>query len=168
MSETDGRKRDISRCCRCGVLKTPENTGKCKRAKNGFQAMCRKCSAEYRRNYRGGERSRLIHNPRGIDSMNQVGSVLREMSELQHQISIENSLCEKRKKMIENYSKEITEPLTAHQLNLREMLTVFIKKTWPGMKQKAEHFRFGSIRLQKRKLIIDLRPGLAGRLRGKP
>jgi len=172
MIKTDKRKRDTNRCCRCGIVKTKENTGKHKNAPNGFQYMCRKCSTVYRRNYRKmvyNEGRVFVHHNVGIDSIKQVDSVLREMSELQHQIDTENSLCEERKKMIEDYTKELNEPILAHQFHLRKMLSDFIKKTWPGSKNKTENFRFGSVSIKKGELVsLVLKPELAGARRGKP
>ena len=172
MNKKDGRKRDISRCCCCGVLKTPKNTGKNKDVRNGLKSKCNACTSAYNREYRKQHKNvkeKMLHQSnQGIDSTNQVDSVLREMAELQHQINTENGLCEKRKKMIEDYTEELIEPLVVHQHKLRGMLNAFIKKAWHGSKRKAGHYRFGSIRLHRGKLIVDLKPELAGRFRGKP
>jgi hypothetical protein len=132
---TDKRKKNIDRCSICGVLKTKENTDKSNKARNGFQTYCKSCNRAYVRGNRRLRQTDGRHIKTGIDSWDQVGSVLRELSELQYKINTETELCQKRIAMIEEYSQEITDPCIAHQIGLRIMLENFIKKACGGGKR---------------------------------
>ncbi len=105
---------------------------------------------------------------KGIDSITQVDSVLREMSELQYKIDTENNLLNDRINMLKEYTREITESDLCHQHNLNQMLKAFIKRICKNGTAIKRHYRFGSISFSKKKLDIELKPALAGELINKP
>lgn len=167
----DKRIRDNNRCCNCGVTKTKDNTTKDKRVRNGFQSLCKNCKRAYDRVYRKLYREGKLGAHKslaGIDSWNQVDSVLRELSELQYRINTENDLCQQRIDLIKEYSQEITDPYIAHQLGLRSMLDSFFKRNPGKLKTSKREYCFGTIVIRRGKRILSLEPELAGKKLGKP
>jgi hypothetical protein len=103
---------------------------------------------------------------RGIENWNQVGSVLRELAELQSGINEEEVNYEKRVSMIRKYSDEVIEPHLAHQINLQTMLQNFLKKD--GRKRLIRKYNFGVIKLFRGRLKIQLDADLAKQKMGMP
>lgn len=163
----DKRKRDTGRCYDCGVVKTKKNTQKKRSARDGLYHICRKCAAVRKRVYRKLEKEKK-QPAIGIESRDQVDSILRELSELQFKINTEANLCRKRIAMIEGYSQEIIDPCIGHQIGLRTMLEDFIKKACREKNPVTKKHRYGFVCLRRGKLVLELKPELAGANKGKP
>jgi len=131
-------------------------------------------NTEWNRLHRDAEKRRaqgeIVGNvtAKGIDSMPQVDSVLREMSELQFKIDHENKLCDDRIKMLKEYTEILIEPDLCHQFNLYIMLKEFLGKLCENGAEINRQFRFGAIRFSKGKLDTELRPKLANMAFDKP
>ena len=163
--------RNKKRCGKCGLIKSKDKFPKDKRSPDGLSYLCKDCKRAYDTAYHKSRRAGAgkVTNTRaaGIDSWNQIDSVLRELSETQYKINVETDLCEQRKKMVEQYSQEITEPLVGHQIGLQKMLIDFLKKNLIKA-QKVRKYRFGSVCFMLGQLELKLNPALAGKLMGKP
>jgi len=166
-----GKKRDEKRCSKCGLIKSKDKFAKKASSPDGLAYICKDCRRAYDTVYhklqRSGKSRATNTRAAGIDSWNQIDSVLREMSEVQHKINTESDLREQRKQLIEQYAQEITEPLVAHQIGLQKILTDFLKKNREKAKQVFA-CRFGAVCFRRGKVELTLKPVLAGKLIGKP
>jgi len=162
------------RCSRCGLVKPAEQFIKNMSSPDGLASKCKECNREWHRLYKKVSKERAegksVENitAKGIDSIEQVDSVLREMSELQFKINTERKLLSDRIKMLTEYTENIIESDLWHQYNLHNMLKEFLKRISKNGSMKKENFRFGLIKFSKGKLEYELRPVLAGELMGKP
>lgn len=163
--------RGKKQCTKCRIIKSKDKFPKDKRAPDGLNYICKDCRRAYNTTYqklrRGGKPKVTNIRAAGIDSWNQIDSVLRELSESQYKINTENALCQERKALIDKYSQEITEPLVAHQIGLQTILIDFLKKNLVEA-QRVRKCRFGSVCFMLGKLELTLKPALAGKLIGKP
>ncbi|MBA7656591.1 hypothetical protein ES703_64517 [subsurface metagenome] len=163
-------KRDKKRCSKCGLIRSIDKFPKNKRAPDGLGYHCKDCEEAYNTAYhklRRAGKLAVFRVVAGIDSWNQIDSVLRELSEAQYRINTETNLCKQRKKMIEQYTQEITEPLAAHQISLQKMLVDFLKKNREKAKQVTV-CRFGAVCFRRGKVELTLKPALAGKRMEKP
>jgi len=189
---------DTKRCNKCKIAKPKSDFGKNKHHKDGLDDYCKLCRKAYRKAYftkssrqpnphtktrSKTEWSRLIRDAnkrraqgevvenltaKGIDSIEQVDSILRELSELQYKIDHENKLCDDRIKMLKGYTEILNEPDLCHQLSLYRILKNYLKKICKNGSKINKQFRFGAIQFSKGKLDLELRPKLANMAFDKP
>jgi hypothetical protein len=161
------------RCSKCGKEKPVGCFTKNSYNKDGLNDSCKECKHQFENSYK---RNRRIHlcdidpqNSRaGIDSWQQIDSVLREMAESQIAIDRENAALEKRLGLVKSYSDEIIEPIFSHQIALRAMLETFFKKELSKTKTTRRRFKFGNIFWHKGKIKIKLNTVLAENRMNKP
>ncbi len=132
---------------------------------NGNCKKCERRNEQIYKNQQGRGRADVA-GVRGIENWNQVGSVLRELAELQSGINKEEANYEKRFSMIKKYSDEVIEPYLARQTNLQTMLQNFLRKD--GRKRLIRKYDFGVIKLFRGRLKIQLDADLAKQRMGKP
>lgn len=135
---------------------------------HSLECACKECEKRNERIYKNqqGRGKADVTETLGIQSWNQVDSVLREMAELQSDINKETTVCEKRVSMIREYSKEVIEPWLVHQIVLQATLQNFLRKD--GRKRLVGRYRFGIINFFRGRLKIKLNLNLAKQQRGKP
>jgi hypothetical protein len=129
---------------------------------------CKKCERKNEQIYKNqqGRGKADVAEVRGIENWNQIGSILRELAELQSGINEEEANYEKRVSMIRKYSNEVIEPYLAHQINLQTMLQNFLRKD--GRKRLIRKYDFGIIKLFRGQLKIQLDADLAKQKMEKP
>lgn len=153
-------------CTKCGKAKPLACFYKQKRSADGRGSICKECHKTLYRKNQGD-----IDPPNcrsGIDSWQQVDSVLRAMAESQIAIDKEQAVCDKRVGLIKKYSEETIEPHLTHKMGLENLLTNFLKEKLPGIKTTVRKFSFGQIFWRKGKITINLNTELADRRMGKP
>lgn len=167
------------RCSKCKKIKLSSYFTQSKDKPDGLADQCKECKREYERNYkREWRRIRrqkgIVEKPgiktiapaTGIESLDQIDSVIRELAELQTGINYEKLTCKKRIDMVREYTKETIEPWLAHQIVLRTMLLDFLKKN--GEKTLTRKYRFGSLQFSRGKLKLRLNTDLAKQRIEKP
>lgn len=148
-------------CSCCREVKPVTDFQKDRSSSDGSNARCKLCRAA------GYEYGRLGVGT-GIESVEQVPSVLRAMAELQSAIETEKAVCRKRVALVKEYSSEASESWRAVLSNWRRMLRKFVSKQ-PGRRGVfVARCEFGSVRFKggKMTLVLD-RKQAAARL-GKP
>ncbi len=163
------KQRQTKRCSKCGIKKPIEDFSKSKSGSDGLRSDCKKCHSDYVNFREKLKRPGNAENKKvGISTWSQVGSMLREMAELQFAINAENTLCEKRIAMIRKHSEEAIEPSQTHQIALQVMLEDFLKKNCAKAKMTIKNFRFGGVRFCRGKTEVSLNVELAGKKLDKP
>jgi hypothetical protein len=160
-------------CGKCGEVKPADCFTKDSNSKDGLHINCKDCKRQFENFYK---KNRRIHLPEidhqnsrsGIDSWQQVDSVLRTMAESQIEIDKERAVCDKRVELIKKYSEEAIEPYLAHKTGLEAMLANFLTMKLSGIKATVRKFLFGQIYWNKGKVTITLNTELANRRMGKP
>ncbi|MFZ0035633.1 MAG: hypothetical protein WAK60_11685 [Sedimentisphaerales bacterium] len=133
-----------------------------------LECTCKKCEKRSKQIYKNKlTQKNVIEAERlGIQSWNQIDSVLQEMAELQSRINDEEANCEERISLIKKYSEEIIDPWIAHQITLQIMLQNFLRKD--GRKRLIRKYCFGTIKLFRGQLKIQFNVDLAKQRMGKP
>lgn len=105
---------------------------------------------------------------RGIDSVDQLPSVLRAMAELQAAIEAEKEVCRKRVALVREYSGQASESWRALLVNWRGMLRKCVSKQ-PGRKGAfVKRCEFGSVRFKDGKMKVTLDCKRTAARLGKP
>lgn len=169
-------KKTTKRCGKCGKVKASDDFHKSRSSKDGLGHVCKECYKAYYKDHK--QHLKSTHKKRsdvdsqnsraGIDSWQQVDSVLREMAESQLVINHENTALEERINLIKSYSNEIIEPPLSHQMVLQTMLIMFLKKELLKTKNTTRKFPFGKIFWSNGKVKIKLNTELAKNRMGKP
>jgi hypothetical protein len=155
------------RCGGCGLMKP----------KSGFPGRtksehCLDCRRQYNRIYKQLRREGKIQQGHlqsvGIETWEQVDSVIREMAESQYRIQKEYADLQKRITILKKYTEETVELELFHQTNFRSMLTEFLKKACQPGRAIRRKFVFGSLRFRRGKLEVNLDADYAGQRIGKP
>jgi hypothetical protein len=151
-------------CTQCNKEKPLDDFFKSKCSKDGRSSICKECQKSlYKKPHIAAQNSR-----EGIDSWQQVDSVLREMAESQVVIDKEQAVCDKRIELIKKYSEETIEPYLTHKMALENMLKNFLRAELSGVKTATRKFSFGQIFWSKGKVKISLNTTLAKVRTGKP
>jgi predicted nucleic-acid-binding Zn-ribbon protein len=102
----------------------------------------------------------------GIDNENQIGNVLRTLSEMQFFVDDEKA---KTGRIIEKIRDELYEAINPLQIQIRyykKLLDGFFKKI--HNRNFRKDYTYGSVNLRKGKLILTLNPDLANIMKDKP
>jgi hypothetical protein len=167
MTVTSKQKKE--RCGSCGLMK-PIKELRC----NERKINCLKCRRQYNRVYkqlrRAGQarQKNQTYSEVGIETWDQVDSIIREMAESQFRIQKEYADLEKRIVFLRKYTAEAVEPELIHQINFRSMLKAFLKKTCSTEQATLKRFDFGVLRFCRGKLDVDLDAAYAGQRIDKP
>ncbi len=161
------------RCSKCKKRKLRSCFTKSKDRPDGLADQCKECKREYEREYKRIYRKgkvdvtkKQVAPTAGIDSLDQIDSVLREMAELQAGIDQEKATCEKRISLVREYTNETIEPWLSHQTALQALLLDFLKRN--GEKTLTRKYRFGTICFSRGRLKIYLNVNLAKQNTEKP
>lgn len=149
------------RCPRCGEVKPVGAFHKDSTKADGCNSACKACRAESYQYLSGAV-------AKGIESVDQLPSVLRSMAELQAAIESEKEVCRKRVALAKEYSRQASESWRALLVNWRRMLRRFASEQ-PG--RKGVFFKrceFGAVCFKDGKMTVTLDWIRAGLRRGKP
>jgi phage host-nuclease inhibitor protein Gam len=104
----------------------------------------------------------------GIKSIDQVNSVMREMSETEILIK-EMTLKKEQKINIINlsYDPEI-DRLRTHYLFFEKLLKEFCKKQKEAVLSRFGRFEFGKVKFENKKIVFELKTDLAKKRIGQP
>ena len=134
----------------------------------GRNSNCIECRRLYNRIYKQSHKREQGRSEAGIETWDQVDSVIREMAELQYGIQKEYVALEERIAILKRHTAEIIEPDLFHQINLRSILKAFLEKACPPGRAIRRKFDFGIVRLCRGKLNVVLDAARAGQRIGKP
>jgi endogenous inhibitor of DNA gyrase (YacG/DUF329 family) len=133
--------------------------------------QCLECRRQYNRVYkqlsRKGFCQQICRNV-GIETWEQVDSVIRAMAESQYGIQKEYAALEKKITILKNDTEKVVEFDLCHQINYHSILMVFLKKVCQPGRATRRKFNFGSLRFCRGKLRVDLKVDYAGQRIGKP
>ena len=129
---------------------------------DGFNSQCKTCRAEQYQCLSPGV-------ARSIESLDQIGSVVRVMAELQGVIEAEQALCEEEVQKHRDWSLKETEPWAAKLDNWNRMVReFFLKHTLKGAAERKYTFRFGCVEVCGKRVSVTLNSKLAAASSGKP
>lgn len=160
-----GGKITNKRCCVCNLVKP---IGEYSRdiESNRLAAYCKACEKSSHKENHKKLREQICHSP--IQTWEQVGSVLRSMSELQYAIMVE---AQSLKERIATLKSLAMKPIGAWHGQLTELGTMvegFLRCNHGEDYFEGRVFEFGSISHSKAGIDIKLKPKLAGKRIGKP
>ncbi|MGA2678264.1 MAG: hypothetical protein ABSF37_03065 [Sedimentisphaerales bacterium] len=151
-------------CSDCGL---PKPKGEFIKKSN----RCRECRRQFWRAYKQALKRGHRKNSSaeiGIETWEQVDSLIREMAESQFEIKKEYADLEKRIVLLKKYTENAVEPELIHQMKFRFMLKEFLKKTTPKGQVVTRRFDFGILRFHRGKLDVELNTVYAGQRMDKP
>ena len=149
------------RCSGCGETKPAAAFDKDCTKSDGLNCRCKVCRALQYQGLSPGV-------AKGIESVDQLASVLRVMAELQAATEAENEACRKRVALVKEYSDQSSESWKALLVNWRRMLRKFVSKQ-PGRRGVfVRRCEFGSVRFKDGNMKVQLDWKLAGSRLGKP
>lgn len=108
-------------CSSCSIIKPVSEFNKQKDTKSGLKSQCKTCC-------RATAARRYGATAKGIDSWEQIPSIVEETYQLQVAIDNENDARRHRIGLINKYSDEAIEPWERHKKNLHLMLSNFLAK----------------------------------------
>jgi transposase-like protein len=156
------KKIKEKKCSGCGRIKPK---GEFLRGRNN---NCSECRRQYNRLYKQSRKGEDARLQAGIETWDQVDSLMREMAESQYRIQKEYALLDKKIAILKKDTDGIIEPDLFHQINLRSMLMMFLKKALPPERAIHRKFDFGTLRFYRGKLNMDLDTDYAEQRMGKP
>jgi hypothetical protein len=158
MTVTNKQKERV--CSDCGLPKLKSAFRK--KDKRCWECRKRYISA-YKQLRRAGQprQTRYAFAEVGIETWEQVESVIREMAESQFRINEEYAGMERRIALLKKNTDVTVEPELIHQINFRSILKAFLKKTCPKGQAITKYCAFGIIKFHRGKLDVELDTTLA-------
>jgi hypothetical protein len=152
------------KCGGCGRMKPKGEFPRKKR-----YGHCIECRRLYNNLYQQRRRNEEdVRKQAGIETWDQVDSLIREMAESQFRIQKEYALLDNKIATLKKATDEIIETDIIHQINLRSMLTAFLENVCPSKQAMRRKFDFGALRFCRGKLSMDLDTVCAEQRMGKP
>jgi len=107
-------------------------------------------------------------HPGGIDQLQQLDSVLREMAELQAAINCEKTACAERIGTAQYHLGKTIGTWQAYFVELKMMVEAFMQKHYEKHLQMIVDYPFGSVSFLDGEVDVSLNVKLAAERRGKP
>ena len=153
------------RCNKCHLLKPVKDFSKDKKSPDGYGYTCKTCKSLYAKECYQRERP---NSKAGLDSWDQIDSVVREIAEIQAAINAEKATCERRIAQLKEYVNKAIRPWQAHQERLIDMLREYFKKNHTDTVAATKDCRFGTVGYFGGRIILDLNTELAKERIDKP